>query len=77
MSKSKAGKSWSILQDEKNDKKKHHKINHMEETENVKWCVLKGLSILSIFSLLAILPCRGCLFTYSEEPRFIFLIYPT
>ena len=25
--------------------KKHPQINHVEETENVKWCVLKSLSI--------------------------------
>ena len=28
-----------------NDKEKILKINHVEETENVKWCVLKSLGV--------------------------------
>ena len=42
-------KSWQIMvhfSRIKSDKEKHPQINHVEETDNVKWCVLKSLSIV-------------------------------
>ena len=41
----------------KNDLEKHPQINHVEETENVKWCVFKvpqySLCVLDRYSICA------------------------